>query len=502
MQLGTRCIESIAKVFVGDEADVFPYISGPIIFRFFNERFGFHDEYPSGGAPTRWRHAANRIATLLERGQGDDFFSIILNYRYMMQGFECGEMEAREKASCAEAELNRILRIDGFELAKYDGGFHIVEPDKDLAYVGGGGFANVYRRKSTGLIVKKLKEELILDKGTRHRFRREFQIMSDLDDVPGVLHVYDFDDESCSYTMEEGECTLEAFLTNPLSDSVKTAILRQILLAMKTIHNRGVVHRDISPTNIFILKGEIKIADFGLGKNLETLASYQTRDTRNYGQFLYCSPEQLLYLKDGDKRSDVFALGRLISYVMTGSPLDVAHQFRALVEKATASDPNNRYQDANELHRAFERRLEIINDEQYEGEVLAKAQKGHIDEDVAEWIYSKSPETLCRVILDHKWMRRALIAFSNSDGDRATFVIDSINDKYAQVCKRYEDFDVFADIAYGVLIGRAPFDVKERACGILTYIAYSVNRWHAQGLIDAVIEEGIDPMLEDCLNNR
>lgn len=499
MRLGTRCIDSIAKVFVGDEAGVFPNISGPLIFQFFNERFGFHDEYPWGGAPTRWRHAADCITTLLERGQGDEFFSTILSYRYMMQGYGCGEMEAREKAKNAEAELNRILRSDGFELAKYDGGFRIVEPDKDLVPVGSGGFADVYRRKSTGLIVKKLKEELLLDKGNRHRFKREYQIMKDLVDVPGVLRVYEYDEESCSYTMEEGECTLDAFLNNPLNDTVKTTILQQILLAMDTIHNRGVIHRDISPTNIFILRGKIKIADFGLGKNLETLASYQTCDTRNYGQFLYCSPEQLLYLKDGDKRSDVFALGRLISFVMTGNPMDNVHQFRALVEKATTSDPNNRYQDAGELRRSFERRLEIISNEQYEEAILSKAQRGVLDEDVAEWIYSKAPEALCRAVLEHPWLKDTLVHFAISDGDRAAFVVDSINTAYSKVCKQYEDHDLFSDIAYGILMEKAPFDVKERACGILSHTAWHVNRWHAQGLIKSAIEEGIDPMLEDAL---
>ncbi|WP_153051610.1 protein kinase domain-containing protein, partial [Streptococcus suis] len=99
------------------------------------------------------------------------------------------------------------------------------------------------------------------------------------------------------------------------------------------------LHRDLSPTNIFKVKGVIKIADFGLGKNLNTLTSHQTMDTASFGQLFYCAPEQLTLLKDADKRSDVYSLGRIINFIMTETPTDYNHYLRSVCEKATSLSP-------------------------------------------------------------------------------------------------------------------------------------------------------------------
>ena len=55
---------------------------------------------------------------------------------------------------------------------------------------------------------------------------------------------------------------------------------------------------------------------------------------------------------------------------------------------------------------------------------------------------------------------------------------------------------------FGVLMGKAPFDVKERACRILSYAAWTVNRFHAQDLIKKAENQGIEPMLEDLLRKN
>lgn len=85
-----------------------------------------------------------------------------------------------------------------------------------------------------------------------------------------------------------------------------------------------------------------------------------------------------------------------------------------------------------------------------------------------------------------------------ADGSGA-FVMDAIDQGMIQVCKTWGDHDAFADIAEAIVLSKAAFDIKERACQTLSYIAWTVGRFHAQHLIEGIIAAGVDPMLEDLL---
>jgi serine/threonine protein kinase len=94
-----------------------------------------------------------------------------------------------------------------------------------------------------------------------------------------------------------------------------------------------------------------------LGKDLSILTSHQSYLTNGFGQFYYCAPEQFMLLKDGDKRSDVFSLGRLINFVMTTIPLTLIIYFRNVTEKATSSNPSFRQADASVLLSYIEKSI-------------------------------------------------------------------------------------------------------------------------------------------------
>lgn len=492
-------IRSISEIIVGDTGDFYPYISGPKIVEMFNSEFGFNDSYERGNAPTRWRYAAEKIRFLLSDERADEFFSHMLSHRFMMTRCQCGEVEAREKVQSALEEFKRIVKPSDLDITGTDGSYHLVITDNDLISLGEGGFAQAYYQKSTGLVVKKLKRDLVVEESSRHRFKREFDIMKSLFDVEGVIDVYDYSKEDCSYTMETGDATL-LDRAQDLTDQQKIEVLRELLQTMGTVHSRNIIHRDISPTNIFFVGEKIKLADFGLGKNLEILSSYRTSSTNNFGQYYYCAPEQLIYLKDGDKRSDVYSLGRLINYVMAGHPANFAHRFRGISEKATSQEPSNRYQDADELLEAFDRKDSLVMDENYRKRILNSMKAGAVEEVSIGWVLEKTPEELCNLILDNMWVCEWMVDFAQLSSSHAAFVIDSIRDGMQEACANsFEANDPFANIAYGVLMGEAPFDVKERACRILSYIAWVVNRFHAQGLIKNAENQGIDPLLDDLL---
>ena len=80
------------------------------------------------------------------------------------------------------------------------------------------------------------------------------------------------------------------------------------------------------------------------------------------------------------------------------------------------------------------------------------------------------------------------------------FVMDAIDQGMIQACKTWGDRDAFADIAEAIVLSKAAFDIKERACQTLSYIAWTVGRFHAQHLIEGMVAAGVDPMLEDLLS--
>ena len=494
-------IRYLSNVFCGDAADFYSYKSGPKLVSFFNNYFGYNDRYGQG-FPSRWSYVYDKIVDLLDNGRFDKFLNTILGKDYLMRDLGITEVEAAEKTDAIFSDFNRAFGADQYLILKNDSGFHLVEKNSDLVLIGSGGFANVYRQKSTGMILKKLKDDFITDRGIRSRFKREFEITKSLQDLYGIITVYAFDEGNCSYTMEPAEQTLEEYIqNNDLTDAIKTNCIRQVLYIMTRVHKRNILHRDLSPNNIFIISGQIKIADFGLGKDLNVFTSHQTLYTNAVGQYYYCAPEQFMMLKDADKRSDVYSLGRIINFIMNGDPRNSNHIYRNVAEKATNSDAAYRYADAEQLSAFFERSVSYHAQEERTGLILDKIQRHVFDDDVESYILDMNAETVCKELLSKReGFSDILIAFMKTSDEHAQHIIQSIEGSFRDVCGRsFEANDVFAYFANKVLKDGFSFVVKEIAATILRYVAWDVNRFSAQRLIENLIDTGIEPMLEDML---
>jgi serine/threonine-protein kinase len=211
------------------------------------------------------------------------------------------------------------------------------------------------------------------------RFRREAQAAGRLTH-PNIVAIYDFDeDDGTSYiAMEfvEGRELRERFAADErfrLSDVVR--IMSEILAALEYSHARGVVHRDIKPANIFVQDdGTVKVADFGIA-HIE--ASNLTQVGTVVGTPNYMSPEQIMGMPV-DGRTDLFAAGVILYQFLTGerpfagstattmqkvlkeeplppSTLNVQLHaaIDAVVKKALAKRPEERFQTAAEFSRAL-----------------------------------------------------------------------------------------------------------------------------------------------------
>lgn len=493
-------LKYISQVFCGDINGFYAYKSGSNLVSFFNSWYGYKDVYGQG-FPSRWAYVYDKLLDLINSNRLDSFFNIILGKPYIMGDLGITEVEAAEKSDEILTAFNRSLGVDQYTIVHKGNEFHLIEKSKDLILIGSGGFANVYRQKTTGIIIKKLKDDFLTDAGIRSRFKREFTITKTLQDLYGIITVFSYDEGSCSYTMEPAEQTLEDYVkNNQLTDEIKLNCIRQVLFIMTEVHKRDVIHRDLSPNNIFIISGMLKIADFGLGKDLNVFTSHQTLYTNAVGQYYYCAPEQFMMLRDADKRSDVYSLGRIINFIMNGDPRNSNHVFRSVAEKATNSDAAYRYADAGQLAIFFEKSVAYHARAERVEQINGKIQNHIFDEDVESYIFEMNAEQLSKFVLSEKpGCSDVLIAFMKTGEDHAQHIIQSIESSFREVCKTFGANDPFASFAAKVIREDFSFVVKEAAATILRYVAWDVNRFYAQHIVEDLIDEGIEPMLEDII---
>ena len=191
-----------------------------------------------------------------------------------------------------------------------------------LERIGTGGMAVVYKAKDPRLnrlvAVKILKSDLAQDEDFRRRFNAESQAVAQLSH-PNIVSIYDVsrggDTEYIVMELIDG-ITLKQYMEKRGQLTWKEALhfITQIMRALSHAHSRGIVHRDIKPQNIMVLRdGSVRVADFGIAC-LENSAQTMTQEA--LGSVHYISPEQAR----GDRidaRSDIYSAGVVLYEMLT-----------------------------------------------------------------------------------------------------------------------------------------------------------------------------------------
>lgn len=267
----------------------------------------------------------------------------------------------------------------------------------------------VYEAQDTRLprsvAIKVLKDELSKDGEAIRRFKREARLASSLNH-PNICTILDVSDTGAhafiAMELLEGESLRARLRRAPPTLAEIVDIIRQVASALGTAHDHGIVHRDITPANIFLTNsGLVKLLDFGLATNLPAASADDTTDDvmpreTVAGTIHYMAPEQFAENAVVDRRTDLYALGavayematgrrpftqssrRALTLAITRDPhtpmLELAPHLPAdlarIVDRLLAKHPDQRYQSAASL------RADVDLVSQGAGDVRAPAPAG------------------------------------------------------------------------------------------------------------------------------
>jgi hypothetical protein len=235
--------------------------------------------------------------------------------------------------------------------------------------IGSGGFGVVSHATrvidGTPFAVKHLADDLADDEEALERFRREVRIQRGLEH-PHILPIVDANlaADPPWFVMPIASDTLYEDGVAGMDEDQTAEVFRAVLDAVGFVHAMGYAHRDIKPENVLLTHdGRPQLSDFGLGKNLLSDSTALTKTHAGIGSFPYVAPEQMIDMRSVDHRADIYALGKLLQFMLTGkipvAPPEkvVAKKYRYFVQKCCEYTMEDRYQNVGEVLAAFDQVL-------------------------------------------------------------------------------------------------------------------------------------------------
>ncbi|MBC8070399.1 MAG: protein kinase, partial [Deltaproteobacteria bacterium] len=332
-----------------------------------------------------------------------------------------------------------MATLAGTQLDKYD----------MLEEVGHGGMAVVYRGRDRVLdrevAIKVLHPHLSDRVESRERLHREALAVAKLRHE-NILEIFDYSGPGVAESYIVTEFIHGPTLRQWLDDgyvprpAIAALVVHRLALALAQAHKAGIVHRDIKPENVMIRRedGCVKLMDFGIAQILDSQKLTMTGQL--IGSPAYMAPE-LINGRPLDARTDLFSLGILLYQLATGelpffgrNPHEVLNriadgnypapstvcplcdgELEAIIDKALASNPDDRYQSTDALAKRLEEYLQEITVEPVAGELreyfrgpsdylaqldarVSTALMGHAERAAREGLHARAIRLLDRVL--------------------------------------------------------------------------------------------------------
>jgi len=379
-----------------------------------------------------------------------------------------------------------------------------------LRELGRGGMGVVYRARQISLN-REVALKLILpgpfaSEDFLRRFQTEAEIIGRLPH-PNIVAIYEIGDRggqpyfSMQYVPGKTLADLKGDFSLP--PSAVAGLMVTVARAVQYMHDRAVLHRDLKPTNVLLdEKGQPRITDFGLAKRLDKMDEF-TLTGQILGTPAYASPEQIsAKSRDLTVRSDVYSLGAILYFLLTGLPPIVADSlaatFKAVSEteppplrqikssipreleticlKCLAKEPGGRYETAEALARDIERWLA--------GKPINAKPVGLLGQ---QWLWIKrNPvvSTLCAILLlsilagtvgivrEWRLSERNRIHADNSRGQMLATTIRVQAQKAEELFDQHKPHEALAMLAANVRLDPGNWAVVSRLRSALTYRSF------------------------------
>lgn len=381
--------------------------------------------------------------------------------------------------------------------------------------LGEGGFGIVYKcydtEKSENVAVKTCKstnEEEI------RRFKREVRLIERIKQK-NVINIRDksFSHDPIYFVMPLARCNLSQFLkTNDFNQEEIIELFIKVCEGVNSIHLSGEVHRDINPNNVLVMEGErLVISDLGLGKFEERDSTVLTKTDVMMGTRGYIPPEfmQLGGTKNADRRSDIFQLGKTLYYMLTEEfPHYIKKGFldpslEYIVLKSIKTDPDNRYQNVNQLVDGLRSYLNSLDPDTYpiisidseietlKDELIEGTYSEERLENIIKYLYSLKADT-------HVFLEK----FDNVPEEVYEIFIESLFDEFKQIITIYTDvLERFLNnynygFSYAETVARKmrkiyyntnDNELKSLALKNILISSVTCNRWAAMDVFDSIL---------------
>ncbi len=329
---------------------------------------------------------ANKMATSIIKRFG----AKVMPQRSLKNVSDTEEMHEAEKTPVSHtpsrADNGTKKNEESMDVTNLEAGVVLVDRYRVVRRVGQGGFSTVFLVEDTvvheEVILKILDPKIALDDGMIKRFIHELRYARKVTHE-NVVRIYDFITLGPGYAI-----SMEYFLSHNLADELRDGkplnvnrgvkIVWEICRGIGAAHQAEVVHRDMKPPNILIDDNRVvKIVDFGVAAVTSDMSTRLTRIGTVLGTPTYMAPEQVRS-RAIDARTDIYSLGVIMYEMFTGKPPyigedmavlfqhvegnpvlprqvnpELAPELEAIILKAMAVDPEQRFQSSEELRKSL-----------------------------------------------------------------------------------------------------------------------------------------------------